>query len=217
MAAPNKKKRNRKRHDPQRAQTAAQREEAKRRLREERRKAALAEQKKQKRMTTLKRWGRYALVGAAVTAVSLWVLRPTPEVDGVERLAQVSTGQIVLGTTFDYGTTTPTSGAYYKDGQACGVFEEQITAEQAATDVYYGAVVLWYQPELPAADLASLLQTVAAYDSHIVVSPQEGLASPIVATSWRRLMKYDSADGVGEFLDIYRKRSPDVQPCPIES
>ncbi|MBU1227723.1 MAG: DUF3105 domain-containing protein [Actinobacteria bacterium] len=214
MAEPHKKKRNRSRHDPSRAQTAAQREEAKRRLREERRVAALAEQKKQKRKTTLKRWGRYAVIGGAVTAVSLWVFRPTPEVEGVTIVAQANTGQIVPGDTFDYGTATPTSGGYYKDGQACGIFDEEITAEQASTDVYYGAVVLWYQPELPAADLAALLQIAAGYDSHVVVSPQAGLESPIVATSWRRLMEYDSPDGVGEFLDTYRKRSPEVEACP---
>lgn len=214
-----KKKRKRNRHDPNRAQTAAQREEARRRLREERRLAALAAAKKAKRKAALKRWGRFAIVGGAVTAFALLVFRPTPEVDGVEARDEIRAVKLVPGTAFDYGTTTPTSGPYYEDGQACGVFEEQIAPEQAATDIFYGAVVLWYQPDLPATELATLLTAATGYDSHVVVSPQTGLDSPIVATAWNRLMRYDSAEGITDFLDTYRKRAPGSGEgdCPIES
>ncbi|MCJ7725695.1 MAG: DUF3105 domain-containing protein, partial [Acidimicrobiia bacterium] len=151
-----KKKHRRNRHDPNRAQTAAQREEARRRLREQRRLAALAEAKKQKRKAVLKRWGRYAVVGGAVTAFALLVFRPSPEVDGVDEVTEIRAKQLAAGDTFDYGTNTPTSGWYFEDQQACGIFDEQITAEQAATDIYYGAVVLWYSPDIDAADLAAL-------------------------------------------------------------
>ena len=215
--ATQKKKRKRSRHDPNRAQTAAQREAARQQAREERRQAALAQKKKDERIALLKRWGRYALVGVAVTAAALLLFRETPEVEGVQVVAEDRAQELVPGTSYDYGTSTPTSGWYYKDEQACGVFDEQISAEQAATDIYYGAVVLWYSPDIPAADLASLLTSVAEHKSHVVVSPQEGLSSPIVATAWNRLMEYDTADGVDEFLDIYRKRSPGTDDCPIES
>lgn len=214
-----KKKRKRNRHDPNRAQTAAQREEARRRLREERRLAALAEAKKEKRKAVLKRWGRYAVIGGAVTAFALLVFRPTPEVDGVDAQDEIRAVELVPGAPFDYGTTTPTSGPYYKDQQACGVFEEQIAPEQAATDIYYGAVVLWYQPDLPATELAALMTAATGYGSHVVVSPQAGLDTPIVATAWNRLMRYDSADGIADFLDTYRKRAPGSREgdCPIEA
>ena len=214
MAESQKKKRKRNRHDPKRARAATQREEAKRQQREERRKAAVAEERKQRWLTTLKRWGRYLLIGGAVTAVALWAFRPTPEVEGVTIHPQIETGELVPGATFDYGISTPTSGMYYKDAQACGIFEEEITAEEAATAIFYGAVVLWYQPDLPAADLAELVAIAGGYPSHVVVSPQDGLESPIVATSWKRLMNYDSAEDVGEFLDIYRRRGPEDGACP---
>jgi hypothetical protein len=216
MAA-QKKKRRRNRHDPNRAQAAAQREEAKRRLREERRKAALAAEKKERRMAVLKRWSRYVLVGAGVTVGALLIFRPTPEVEGVEVRPEIRAVAILPGATGSYGTDTPTSGPYYEDGQACGVFDEEISPEQAATDIYYGAVVLWHGPDLDDAGLAELLAAAGRYDDRVVVSPQDGLTSPIVATAWNRLKEYDSAAGVDEFIETYRGRAPGDGDCRIDA
>jgi len=218
MATQKKRKKSRRnRHDPNRAQVAAQREAARQQSREVRRKAALAQKKKDDRLALLKRWGRMAAIGAAVTLVALLIFRQTPEVENVQKINEIRAQELVAGTSFDYGTSTPTSGQYYKDAQECGVFDEQISAERAATSIYYGAVVLWYSPDLPAADLAALLTAAVEYDAHVVVSPQEGLSAPIIATGWNRLMEYESAEGVSEFLDIYRKRSPGTDDCPIKA
>ena len=79
-------------------------------------------------------------------------------------------------------------------------------------------MVLWYDPELPAADLDTLSRDADEYETHVVVSPQAGLESPIVATAWRRLMDLRlRPKGSSEFLDIYRKRGHEVEPCPIEA
>ncbi|MCB2223475.1 MAG: DUF3105 domain-containing protein [Actinobacteria bacterium] len=213
--AQQKKKRRRNRHDPDRARVAAQREEARRRQREERRRAAMAQQRKDQRMSLVKRWSRMALVGAGVTAAALWFFWPDSEVEGVTVVPEIRAVPLAEGQTVEYGTSTPTSGEYREDAQACGVFDEEITTEAAATAVYYGAVVLWYSPDLPAADREALIAAASAYDSHVVVSPQEGLEAPIVATAWRRLMAYDTAAGVDEFIDTYRMRSPGDGDCPI--
>ena len=217
MSGPQTKKRKRNRHDPGRARAAAQREEAKRLQREERRKAAASEERKQKWVTLLKRWGRYALIGTAVTVVALFLFRADPEVEGVEAPAEIRAVFLEPGETFDYGTSTPTSGEFLEGDPACGVFDEQIASEEAATAIYYGAVVLWYQPDLPSTELEALLAAAGEYDSHVVVSPQEGLDDPIIATAWNRLMRYESAEGVAEFLDIYRKRAAGDGDCPMGS
>ena len=217
MSGPQKKKRKRNRHDPDRARAAAQREEARRLQREERHKAAAAEERKQKWGTLLKRWGRFALIGTAVTVVALFLFKADPEVEGVEAPIEIRAVFLEPGEVFDYGTSTPTSGEFLDEDPACGVFDEQITSEEAATAIYYGAVVLWYRPDLPAADLEALLAAAGEYDSHVVVSPQEGLDNPIIATAWNRLMRYESAEGVAEFLDIYRKRAAGDGDCPMGS
>jgi len=214
MPGPQKKKHKRNRHDPDRAKAATQREEAKRRQREERRKAAAAEERKQKWLALLKRWGRYALIGTAVTIVALFLFKADPEVEGVEAPIEIRAIFLEPGEVFDYGTSTPTSGEFLEGDPACGVFDEQITSEEAATAIYYGAVVLWYRPDLAATDLEALLAAAGEYDSHVVVSPQEGLDNPIIATAWNRLMRYESADGVGEFLDIYRRKAAGSGDCP---
>jgi hypothetical protein len=213
MSRPQKKKRRRNRHDPNRARVAAQREEAKRRQREERRKAALAAERKQKRIALLKRWGRFALIGTVVTAVALLIFRPDPEVDGVEIPPEVRALERTPEEA-SYDTRLPTSGDYLPGDPDCGLFDYEIPTAQAATAVYYGAVVLWYRPDLPEEELQAIVAAASEHDSHWVISPQEGLESPIVATAWNRLMEYDSAEGVDEFLDIYRKRSPGDEDCP---
>lgn len=213
MAQSNKKRR-RNRHDPNRARIAAQREEAKRRQREERRAAARAEERKGRRMALLKRWGRRLAVAAVVTAVALLVFRPDPEVEGVEVPPAIRAVPILADAEFDYGTSTPTSGPYLSGRPACGVFEEEITDKEAATAVYHGAVVVWHRPDLDVAEYEALVAAAGEYDADVIVAPQDALEDPIVATAWNRLMRYSSAEGVPEFMDVYRNRAPGDEDCP---
>jgi len=216
MAGSQKKKRRRSRHDPNRAHVAQQREESRQRQREERRRAALAAATRQRRAKILKRWGRYALIGGGVTLIALLVFRPDPEVDGVERPREIRATPIAAEATYDYGTGTPTSGPYLPGAPRCGVFEVEISTEAAATAVYRGAVVIWYRPDLDPVDRQALLAAAAGHRSHVVISPQDGLEAPIVATAWNRLKRYEPGEPVEGFIDVYRRRAPGNADCPIE-
>lgn len=219
MAKPAKKRsrRQRRRHDPHRTEAAAQREEAKRRSREERRQAAIEEEKRRRRRALIRRWATYAAVGVGVVGLALFLLRTDPEMDGVTVPEEIDTFELAAGATFDYGTSTPTSGPYLAGEPSCGIFTEEVGAEEAATAIYHGAVVLWHRPGADLATIAALSGAAGRFDSRVVVSPNASIDELIVATAWNRLLPLDSADErVSEFLDTYRGRGPGDAECPVE-
>ncbi len=217
MAGPNKKKRRRSRHrgDPQRAAIAAQREEARRRAREERRLTAIAAEKREKRLKAARRVVTWTVGGVALIALALFLFRPAPEVDGVSTPEELEATALAVGESFDYGTPTPTSGPYLEGDPTCGVFAGEMRPEDAVTALHYGAVVVWHDPELGEADVAALAALATDAETHVVVSPNASLDSPIVATAWNRLLSYEGAADVADFIDTYRKRGPDSADCPV--
>lgn len=217
MAGAQKKKRRRSRHqgDPERAEIAARREEARRRAREERRAAALAEEQRTRRRKSVRRIVVWTAGGAALIAVGLLVFRPAPEVEGVDTPDELDTRILAAGEAFEYPSSTPTSGPYRDEDPVCGVFPDQIDPEAAVTALYYGAVVVWHDPDLPASELSVLSGLAADAETHVVVSPNTGLDAPIVATAWNRLKTYERADAAADFIETYRTRGPESADCPV--
>lgn len=218
MAHPkNRKKstRSRSRHDPDRARVQAQREEARQRERERRRLEEETREKREKLKKRIRSLAVPALVGIGVFAVAFVVFRPSDEVDGVERPDEIESVALASGETFDYGTPTPTSGPYAPEAPACGVFADQIAPEDAVAALRVGAVVLWYRPD--ATQAAADLEAIAAlWDSHVIVSPNDAIESPVVATAWNRRLAYDEGAPATEFAETYRKRGPEEGDCPSQ-
>jgi hypothetical protein len=207
-----KKPHKRSRRDPDRARAQAQREESRRRDREQRRQQDEAAAKREKRKKRLRSLATPALVGLGVFAVAFVVFRPSNEVDGVQRPEEIPAEVLAAGETFDYGTPTPTSGPYAPETPTCGVFAEQVAAEDAVAALHAGAVVLWHRPDATAA--AAELEAIAAlFDSHVLVSPNDAIESPVVAAAWNRLMTYDEGAPATEFVETYR--DPGDGDCPI--
>jgi hypothetical protein len=68
----------------------------------------------------------------------------------------------------------------------------------------HGAVWVTYQPDLPADDVETLQEEVSNYN-YALLSPFEGLKSPVVLTAWGIQLEVDSADDdrIATFLDRY--------------
>lgn len=162
------------------------------------------------------RWRKVRTIGVTVLAVVLlgvgvWtVFRPDPELAGVTRPPNRGGGHISSAT---YDSATPTSGAHSARAPACSVYRQPLEPSLAVHGLEHGAVVLWYDADRP--ELADeLVTSTAAFDSHVIISPNGGLTDPIVATAWNRLKAYEPGDPeIGEFVDTYRRRGPERVAC----
>lgn len=98
----------------------------------------------------------------------------------------------------------PVGGVHSGVWQNCGIYDEPIETKNAVHSMEHGAVWVTYQPELPADDVASLQEAVSGY-RYALLSPFEGLRSPVVLTAWGIQLEVDSADDdrIGTFLDRY--------------
>lgn len=185
--------------------------EAKRQRRLERQREEAAARHRAARRQRAKRVGLTVVAVVVVAAGAFFVIRPDPELPGVERPASRGRGHV---TAPSYDTSTPTSGAHLAQAPACRSYAEPLDPGLAVHALEHGAVVIWYDIAI-AEQLRPELETIAGrWDSHVVVSPNTALDAPIVATAWNRLARYDEAgDDVGDFIDTYRRRGPERQLC----
>ena len=93
----------------------------------------------------------------------------------------------------NYAQTPPTGGDHSVDLQNCGFYPEPVGAENAVHSLEHGAVWITRDPNLPAAQLDTL-RALAKKNNYLLVSPREGLSSPVVASAWGIQLKLDSAD-----------------------
>lgn len=114
-----------------------------------------------------------------------------------------------------YDTSTPTSGDHPLQAPACRSYAEPLELGLAVHALEHGAVLVWYDAAR-ADELRPELEAIAdRWDSHVVLSPNTAHDTPIVATAWNRLARYEEAgDDVAAFIETYRRRGPERQPCP---
>lgn len=110
----------------------------------------------------------------------------------------------------DYGMEPPAGGAHWGAWLNCGVYTEPQQNEQAVHALEHGAVWVTYNAdELSEADVQTLRDKLPR--SYIVLSPYEGLESPVVASGWGAQVKLDGVDDerLTDFIDKFWQ-SPDV-------
>lgn len=147
--------------------------------------------------------------------VLVWLaLRPGPELPGVERPRNDGRGHVAAAT---YTDAAPTSGEHSASAPACGLYPTPLAADQAVHALEHGTVVFWYDSARP--ELAGeLTGIVEQFDSHVIVSPNENLNAPIVATAWNRRLELDSAgEEATAFASTYRRRGPEQVACDLPS
>ncbi len=200
---------------PKKTSTAADRSKA-----EDKKARRLARQleelkaKQRARRTRLIRNVTYGALGMFVAGGLLFLLvKPDAEFAGVERPRNEGRAHVAQAS---YATATPTSGAHSANGSRCGVFSQALPLDLAVHGLEHGAVVIWYSPDLAEVERRNLIEMVNRWDSHVIVSPNPGLADPIVATAWNRLMRFDNAgEDLARFVDMYRERGPEKVACDI--
>lgn len=123
------------------------------------------------------------------------------EIEGVETFTNET--QHVEGTV-DYPQNPPAGGPHNQYWLNCGVYDQPQQNENAVHSLEHGAVWVTYDASRVSGDeLATLTSHLPS--SYAILSPYEGLPSPIVLSAWNAQLKLDSASDprIGEFFEEY--------------
>ncbi|GIW03924.1 MAG: hypothetical protein KatS3mg059_0544 [Thermomicrobiales bacterium] len=157
------------------------------------------------------------LVGLAVFSVVTWIrdreLNQMP--DGVMTFSYQG-GQ--HDDTYNaWPEIPPVGGVHNNIWQNCGFYDKPINSGTAVHSLEHGAVWITYRPDLPA-DQVEVLKKIAEDNSYVIVSPYEGLPSPVVATFWNHQLRLDSAQDsrLKQFVRFFlgKRLDPSYTPEP---
>ena len=136
------------------------------------------------------------------------------ELPGVTSQPNEGRAHVASGETVAYATATPTSGTHSVNSPRCGVLDQQLPPEFAVHALEHGGVVIWHQPTLGDDVVSGLREIVNRFDDRVILSPNDRLTDPVVATAWLRLKAYDGADPeIADFIETYRNRGPENVQC----
>ncbi len=101
--------------------------------------------------------------------------------------------QTHVDTPVDYPQTPPVGGPHNPVWQTCAFYDTAIMTERGVHSMEHGAVWITYSPDLDAAAIDAL-KALQAGGEEVLVSPFEGLPTPIVASAWGKQLQVDTAD-----------------------
>ncbi|MGI4894051.1 MAG: DUF3105 domain-containing protein [Janthinobacterium lividum] len=143
------------------------------------------------------------VLGAAAIVTAVIVNQPDPP-----SLAAVKTfdykGGLHSEDAQTYAETPPVGGPHNPVWLNCGIYDAPVKNENAVHSMEHGAVWITYSPDLPAADVDELKADVAN-QTYTVLSPYEGLPTPVVLSAWNHQLQVESAADprIGAFLAKY--------------
>ena len=111
-----------------------------------------------------------------------------------------------------YPQNPPVGGNHDAAWLNCGIYDAPVKNENAVHSLEHGAVWVTYAPRLSADELQTLRDAMPS--SYIVLSPYDGLPSPVVASAWGVQIELDGVDdpNLQTFLDVYRQGSQTPEP-----
>lgn len=120
---------------------------------------------------------------------------PPAGADSLPGVAVPSEGQnhVQEGQPITYKNYPPSSGTHYASTAEYGFSEKEIPEGKLVHDLEHGAIVLYYEPNLPIEGLASLrdaatrLPTEKHGEVKIVITPYSKLQTPLAIAAWGRI------------------------------
>lgn len=148
--------------------------------------------------------GAAVVLGLAVFVYSI-VTAPKPvPIEGVQILTNYPGGQHAEGP-IGYVENPPIGGPHNPTWQNCGIYDRAIQSEYAVHSLEHGVVWITYDPNLPA-DQVELLRKVARADRRVLLSPYDGLPTPVVASAWGVQLRLPNASDprLAQFISRYK-------------
>ncbi len=163
------------------------------------------------------RTGLIVLIGVVVIGTAGFLIADkatASELPGVIKGSNEGREHVANGTSVRYTTATPTSGTHSEGSPRCGILNQQLPTELAVHALEHGTVVIWYRPDLADDVVSGLRDIVNRFDNRVILSPNDQMVDPVVATAWLRLKAYGGADAeLNEFITTYRERGPESVAC----
>lgn len=106
--------------------------------------------------------------------------------------------------TVDYPQNPPAGGNHAPVWVNCAVYGQPVTKEMAVHSMEHGAVWIAYQPDLGSGEVDKL-SALADGNDFVLVTPMDGIDSPVVATAWGKQLSVESAsdDRLSVFVAKY--------------
>jgi hypothetical protein len=138
----------------------------------------------------------------------------TPEGSSIVVDVEVTSRDHVVGEV-DYETSPPAGGDHFGVWQNCGFYTVALLDEVAVHSLEHGVVWVTY---LPGTDPATLEAIEARVDSesHLLASPYDDQASPLMLTAWGRQLEVASwtDPAVDRFIEDHVGRRSPTAPEP---
>ena len=152
-------------------------------------------------------WLWIGLGVAAIAIVAILIFSATVSapkaIERIEIFPNITAGHTEAAVT--YPQTPPVGGQHDPRWQNCGIYDQPLRNENAVHSMEHGALWITYKPDLPA-DQVSQLQNLARGQRYVLLSPFEGLPSPIVASGWGAQIKMENANDsrLPNFISTYQ-------------
>jgi hypothetical protein len=103
-----------------------------------------------------------------------------------------------------YKESPPVGGQHDPVWQNCGIYSQPIQNRNGVHSLEHGAIWITYSPSLPADQVEKL--KVRARTDYMLLSPYDGMSTPITLSSWGFQLKVDNADDprIDQFIKLYR-------------
>ena len=200
--------------------------EARRQRLEARRKAREEEVRKKVQAQRRERWIRRGALVLLFVGVFWFVFGRGARPDAIagndlDLFSETVTEPSHVDSTVNYEMSPPVVGQHSAGTIPCGTYAQTPPNEQFVHALEHGAVGILYKPdEVSLEDISNIEELVGEYDSHVLSAPFPNMdESPIAVTSWGEMMRLNSWDSgaATEYIDAFREKGPEKQPCPMTS
>ncbi|PIR61956.1 MAG: hypothetical protein COU66_01010 [Candidatus Pacebacteria bacterium CG10_big_fil_rev_8_21_14_0_10_44_11] len=117
---------------------------------------------------------------------------------------------VSAGTSVEYQTNPPTSGAHLGEAEDWGVYGKEIDDKAGVHGLEHGGI--WISYNEIAEEEKKMLEDIGKSNfQSVIVSPRSANEDKIVVVSWGRMMKLEVADKalIQKYIDTYKNQAPE--------
>lgn len=142
-----------------------------------------------------------------------------PDLGADVHLSQNEVRQILDGEVAPpvYNSDPPTSGPHALQAAACGIFRQPVPDVYQLHNLEIGVIVIQYSPALEGVDVERIERFARTLGERLIVAPRPGLATPVVATAWTRMLSLEAIDEqrLRAFYDAFVGKGTTQGSCPL--